>query len=138
MTTIAFHYEDKEIAVDSRVCCGSVIMTDSRNKIIEKGDLVFVLSGDNASIDALINSYPCANGVSDAAGFLVKGGVVYAIDCRDDVISESVVDYNDANGDGYSFALSAMDYGCSAHDAVEYAKARNCKTGGKVNVIKVK
>ena len=138
MTTIVYNHKDKEIAVDSRVCCGGVIMTDSHNKVIKVNGIIFVLSGSNSDIRDLSMNYPEPTNCILSDGFMIRDGEVYALSCEDNVVSESVVTYNDASGDGYQFALAALDYGATAKEAIEYAMTRNVNTGGAVKVIKVK
>jgi hypothetical protein len=41
-------------------------------------------------------------------------------------------------GSGRHFAKAAMDFGCSAKEAVNYAKTRDACTGGRVRVYKLK
>lgn len=39
---------------------------------------------------------------------------------------------SEAIGSGWQWAMAAMDFGASAIEAVNYAKKRNCHTGGKI------
>lgn len=42
-----------------------------------------------------------------------------------------------ATGTGWVWAQAAMDFGCNAKEAVEYAKKRDIYTGGRVNCVEI-
>jgi ATP-dependent protease HslVU (ClpYQ) peptidase subunit len=44
---------------------------------------------------------------------------------------------NQGVGSGFKFAISAMDHGKSAKDAVKYAATRDIYTGGKIHVYDI-
>lgn len=140
MTTIAYHHERKEIAYDGRTTRGDTIMNDRSEKMVERGGVKFFLCGATCDYDLLISM--CHGNkedlVPDANAIVVDGGLVYRIGCTSDgVFWKCKQDCNDAIGSGWQFALSAMDFGRSAKQAVKYAATRDSCTGGKVSVVRV-
>jgi 20S proteasome alpha/beta subunit len=140
MTTIAFNYKDKEIAVDSRLTRGDMISTDSGNKIFKKDGVVFIVAGETNHSKSLVDMW--FSGEVDVSlncsAFVVCNGEVYDFGLdADKNIAKELVDENLTKGSGDLWAHAAMDFGCSAKDAVKYAMTRDVYTGGKVRVIKV-
>lgn len=138
MTTIA--YKDGILAYDSRRTHGTTISYDDCEKLqIFKG-VSFLLCGAVADFDGLIAAYfggptPSSN---DASGYALDGGVLWLIACDDNtgLWKERVrLDRPDAQGSGSAHALTAMDMGASAIEAVEMAKKRDTKTGGEVKYL---
>ncbi len=138
MTTIAYNHKDKQIAYDGRTTAGDVIKCEDADKLDIKGDLTFILAGALDEKEHLISQYPnkLEKPVS-VSGFLIKDKVVYGV-CGDDLnIAEWKINHSDAHGSGAKFAISAMDHGKSAHDAVAYAMTRDIYSGGIINVFDV-
>lgn len=141
MTTIAYHHKDKEIAVDSRFTRDSVISTDNANKIIKKDGVTFVLSGYCKSYADLVDMWFSgeANKSIECTAFVVSEGSVYEYGLDSEkCISCEKIEENLTKGSGDYWALAAMDFGCSAKEAVKYAITRDIYSGGKVRVINVK
>ena len=46
-------------------------------------------------------------------------------------------EFNAADGSGRKFALSAMDFGCGAVDAIKYAAKKDIFTGGEIQVVDI-
>jgi len=69
---------------------------------------------------------------------LINDNKVFGVSVEDGRCSHSEYKYNKTMGSGSDFALSAMDFGKSAKEAVEYAMTRDIYTGGNVQVIDVK
>lgn len=141
MTTIAYHHERKEIACDGRTTRGDTIMNDSSEKMVERDGVKFFLCGATCDYELLISMYfgTKADLVPEANALVIDGGVVYRIGCQTDgVFWKCKSGCNDAIGSGWQFALSAMDFGKSAKEAIKYAATRDVGTGGKISVIKVK
>lgn len=140
MTTIAYHHESKTIAVDSRTSSGCLINTDKAQKIQKKDGVTFVLAGSNCDISEFIDRY--SSGTIDidldCSGFIIENSNVYHVMIKDKKLKKSPLEYNDAEGSGYAFAISAMDFGKSAMEAVEYAKTRDNRTGGEVKIVEAK
>ena len=140
MTTIAYHHERKEIAYDGRTTRGDTIMNDASEKMVERDGVKFFLCGATCDYELLISMYfgTSADLVPEANALVIDGGVVYRIGCQTDGgFWRCKTDCNDAIGSGWQFALSAMDFGRSAKEAVEYAATRDSCTGGKISTLRV-
>jgi len=73
------------------------------------------------------------------SAFVVDNGVIYEFGLDSDgVLSKEALSENLCKGSGEFWAMAAMDFGCSAKEAVKYAMTRDMYTGGKIRVIKVK
>lgn len=138
MTTIA--YRDGLIATDGRTSMGPFISNDDRVKRHEHDGVVFFLCGSSGELDAFIDGWPhegrdCD---SDASGFAVKDGEMWETGCHDKRVWRMKVDlssdYHMAYGSGMYHAVTAMDMGCSAAEAVQMAAQRDSGTGGTIRV----
>ena len=140
MTTIAYNHKDKQIAVDSRSSRDNVIMSDHVDKSKLVNGVTFVLCGAACDYSILIDMYFGSESklVPEANAFVIDDGKVYRIGCTaDGVFWKQECEHNDALGSGWEYALAAMDFGRDAEEAVEYAKTRDCYTGGEVHVFNV-
>ena len=135
MTTIAFHYKDNQIAVDSRVTAGGIILTDKAMKIHKCNGVTFVLAGTAAEIEILVNRYPNIDQDLKCYGIIIENNIAYNFYFDDGSMEKNRLLYNLGYGSGEDFAISAMDFGKSAKEAVKYAMTRDSCTGGKINVI---
>lgn len=141
MTTIAYSHELKEIAVDGRVTMGTLVSDDSYDKTRKREDLIFIASGLVADIDLLVEAYPFGyEGMQEleAQALVIDEGKVYQCTQHDGKYFVTPIDFNITLGSGGDFALAAMDFGKTPKQAVKYAMTRDCATGGKIKVIKVK
>jgi len=138
MTTIVYNHEDKEIAYDSRLIRGGMIATDDDEKAITNESGVFLMAGKTADVELVAKCYPEApTREVDCYGFLIaNGSVLWVADGGAE--GALIQDYNEAAGSGECHAISAMDMGATAKEAVEMAARRDIYTGGKIRVIKVK
>lgn len=141
MTTIAYNHKDREIAYDSRLTCDNDIFTDTTNKKKVVNGNTYFTSGRVSDFDDFINDFEPRKKALDnlnCAMFMVDcDNKVWWLTIDDGVYARSLCECNDAIGSGFPWVMAAMDFGKSAKDAVEYAKTRDCKTGGKVKVFKV-
>lgn len=138
MTTIVYNHKDKEIAVDSRETRGTLIASDTTNKIQINGPYTFALSGCVNSINAVVESYPNKPRIDDTVyGFMVKNSICHWLVCTPESMETYQQNYNEAAGSGEAYALTALDMGATAKEAVEMAAKRDSMTGGKIRVIKV-
>lgn len=141
MTTVAYDHEGKTIAVDSRFTRGDMISTDNGNKIIKRDGVTFVLAGQSAMYPDLVDMWFGGDVKEELAcsALVVSKGKVYhyGLDGDRDISSE-LIEENFTMGSGATWALSSMDHGKSAKDAVKYAMTRDVYTGGKIRLIKVK
>lgn len=144
MTTISYNHKDREIAVDGRITAGGIIITDKANKTIVRDDgVMFFMTGSTSDFADYCREF--GNGLKpsrplDCAAMMLADGTVYqtGVDSGDGLFFSSPRSESFACGSGGNFAVSAMDFGKSAKDAVKYASTRDSGTGGKITVIKVK
>ncbi len=137
MTTIVYDHKEGVIAYDSRVTRGSRIVTDTKNKLRTVGDRVFIMSGTCSDIDNYVENYHTGevDKDSDSYGFMVEDGKVYwvTLDSTTGKVLTSLCDYSESCGSGQDHAITAIDCGKSAVEAVELAIKRDNCSGGKVN-----
>ena len=86
MTTIAYHHEDCQIAVDSRATSGGVITNDFMVKMIKLKGCMWVLAGIPAEFSDFIDAFNKKDMENEfnCGGFMIKDGVVYIITQDDD------------------------------------------------------
>lgn len=141
MTTIVYHREDGQIAIDSRCCSGGVINTDSYNKTIKNNSGLWFLCGATCDIEDFIklkkNDSVSKELELEVSGLRVSNGIVYYVFMNEGVFCEQIQCHDIALGSGRDFALAAMDFGKSAKEAVKYAMTRDVYTGGRVRVFNV-
>ncbi|MGF6154019.1 proteasome subunit beta [Pseudomonas fluorescens] len=140
MTTIA--YKDGVIAYDGRITRGTQIAYDDFDKCLERDGVRFICSGANADFENLMDAYFGAQVPScDASAIIVADGVVWcgAVDDSTGFWKVAVVQNKPyAIGSGSVHALTAMDMGATAYQAVEMAMKRDSCTGGKIRTLTVK
>lgn len=140
MTTIAFR--DGIVAYDSRCCSGGKVYSDTFNKHRRRGRVHFFFTGMTGDIEALMDLYmgEKAKPVSACSALVWDGrtGVLCSIgwDGRYFTNEESLDEYC-AFGTGEDHALTAMDCGLSAADAVRMAAKRDTGTGGRIRTYKI-
>lgn len=145
MTTIA--YKDGLVAYDSRAMRGEFILTDEADKKIETEDNLFFMSGSVDEFEAFINLYEkCEQPTHklDIVAFVfnkTEKRLFHTACWKTDedlyLCHRTKVDCHQSIGSGASFAYTAMDCGKSSYEAVEMAKKRDGKTGGKVNTFSI-
>ncbi|MHA6234270.1 proteasome subunit beta [Pseudomonas fluorescens group sp. PF-69] len=140
MTTIA--YKDGIIAYDGRITRGNQIVYDDFDKCLERDGVQFVCSGGISDFDKIVSAY-FGGEVSDcsAVALIVVDGAVWhsAVDENTGFWkSPLMLDKPYALGSGTEHALTAMDMGASAYQAVEMAMKRDSCTGGKIRTLTVK
>ena len=141
MTTIAYNHKEGVVAYDSRLTRGGTICTDSHEKMRVKGDCRFVLCGVEADYQAFIQHYPDfqPNYTYRCRGVVARDGKAHSFCFNEDgEYEEFELSFNEAWGSGEDHALTAMDCGLSAKEAVEMAIKRDNGSGGDVNSIFVK
>jgi len=144
MTTIALDAFGN-VACDSRECAGSVIVDDNCEKHEKIGDVHFWFAGRSADQDLLIqavtgnpqDSYD--ENVSSVALVYSDGQFYTAGISKDEgyYIQAERPGNPVALGSGSGHALTAMDLGLGAKDAVKYAMKRDMQTGGKIRTFKL-
>lgn len=147
MTTIAYNYDEQKIACDGRVTSGDLICTDECSKYIVESDFIMFYAGSVPDVPRMIEIIKCNNtgdiadieSLVEVEALVIRDGKVYytgvTADCE---YFYNEITYNHAIGSGSNFAISAMDFGKSAKDAVKHAMTRDIYSGGKISVCDVK
>lgn len=143
MTSIVLDYENKQIAVDSRISKGGGSYRDDYNKIHIRGNSIFILSGSTCDFDYFIDNFELYKKIDidaelDCYGIMIESGVAYSVFMTDGIFNVDRILGNECAGSGGAYALSALDFGKSAKEAIEYAMTKDCFTGGKVHVYDIK
>lgn len=138
MTTIAYDHKEKLLAIDGRLSADNKILQEDFQKWHKDDNDYWFFCGLNSDEQRMIDAFKSGD-ISDknwdveVSAFLVSDGEVYhcVIDDKGKPI-KSLCTYNDALGTGADFALSAMDHGKTATDAVRYAMTRDMCSGGNI------
>jgi ATP-dependent protease HslVU (ClpYQ) peptidase subunit len=140
MTSIA--YRDGELATDSRITAGDMIVSDKRTKVhrLRDGSLV-AWSGSVQDAELLLRAmrktsnapHPKLQDIS--ALHLRTDGSLYEYE-GEAWVKQDPGPY--ATGSGAPYALAAMDAGASAREAVKIAIKRDANSGGRVQSLKLK
>jgi len=140
-----YAYKDMVIAYDSRVTRGSYIEDDDCQKCITIKGIKFFCTGTEKSQNAIIDYW--FKGKADADdvdgnAFVWDGKNLYdiSVDKEEGKIHKDIVDLSKyyAIGSGTDHAITAMDLGMSAYQAVRMAAKRDTHTGGKIRKVKLK
>jgi len=142
MTTIALDSKGM-VAYESRVTVGFTIVDDAANKHIKRNGTDYFLAGRDADEEALISAaegsprddYPEE---VDVCAIVHKDGYFYTagIAKGDGFYMQRERSGNPvAIGSGSDHALTAMDCGMNAKDAVKMAIKRNSGSGGRIRTI---
>jgi len=140
MTTIA--YKDGIIAYDSRQTRGDVIISDNVEKMELMNGVRFFLTGSVCDFDRFMSLWFDENANYkniDCCGLVVCDDDVYRVGvCEDSGLYKSKINsIPDALGSGNNFALTAMDMGATAAEAVRQAMKRDVSTGGVIRTYKL-
>lgn len=140
MTTIA--YKDGVIAYDSLICNGSQITYDDYEKCHEHEGVKFVLTGYVCDYSKLIGAWfgePVTGTVEFSALAFDGKSLVYAAYSDKDGLCKTPVwlERPYVLGSGSDHAMTAMDMGATAAEAVEMAKKRDTSTGGIVRMLTI-
>lgn len=145
MTTFAYSRKESIIAIDGRISAGSRITSDKYKKWIKKGDNVYFFVGTVTDAIRLIDLANSGFEETDDEN-LYECSIVLACDPPKEIYVneagyieqlEITEDYCTL-GSGGDYALSAMDMGKTAKQAVEYAMTRDIYTGGRVTIYNIK
>jgi len=143
MTTIAYNPKEGVIACDSRQSQGDTIISDNSNKhIVEKG-VHFFMSGNVPDQQPLIDLYfkrdvdiPFSHFSINA--IVVDGGKVYKLGVNGETgLWKCPADHIEALGSGADHALTAMDMGATAKEAIKWAIKRDSRSGGRIRTFKI-
>ena len=138
MTTIA--YKDGVIAYDSRICNGSSITYDDFDKCQEVKGVKFVLTGYVCDYSKLIGAWfgEAVTGTVECSALVLDGeSLCYAAYNAEHGLCKTPVwlERPYVLGSGSDHAMTAMDMGATAAEAVEMAKKRDTSTGGQVRTV---
>lgn len=142
MTTIA--YKDGIIAYDGFATSGGEITEDDFEKMFIVENTVFFMSGSISDFDNFFSVFLYSekpNKYNDCAAFVIHEGKLWmsAISAGCGFWKRELsLNKHYALGSGEHYALTALDLGKSAYEAVESASKRDCFTGGLIREYKVK
>lgn len=142
MTTIVYDHKNKQIAVDSRLTKGgTTIISDYHVKYLKNDIGMWFFSGDICDQDGFVSCYGKEQEQQpvtfNASAFLVIGKDVFSVYMDDGYFCKTPLTHSDCKGSGELLALSALDFNCTAKEAVEYAKTRDVFSGGEVHVYDI-
>lgn len=142
MTTIA--YKDGIVAYESYAVKGEIIIDDDYDKHKEYNNHYFFYSGTPCDIDLLIAAFfdnDRDNVIPECEAIVVDNEKqVWNCSVNDDnILWKFKVEENKvmAIGSGDTYALTAMDCGCSAEEAVKMAIKRDIYSGGQIRTFKI-
>lgn len=141
MTIIA--YRDGIIAYDSRTTSGNFIETDNCQKMTVYNNHMFFMCGcvpdEERFIDVWFGGKEIKN-IDVTAFVLDDKNILYkaTVDGDSGLWKYKLnISQCHAIGSGEKFAISAMDFGKSAKEAVKYAITRDSGCGGVIRVYKI-
>lgn len=138
MTTIAYNHKEKSVAYDSQETFGNMIVNNNVDKKIVASEVIFFTAGLSADIDIMIANYLGETSeMFDCEALIIDNNKVFHFTCDGRRTYVDKVNENTCLGSGAVFALSAMDFGNSAKDAVKYAIKKDIYSGGKVRVFNI-
>jgi len=138
MTTIA--YKDGVIAYDSQITSGNTITYDDYQKCHEVKGVRFFMCCKTCDYTALQDAYfggvvtkevDASAIVADSDGLWCVGAGVQEGFWKSPVMLDSIY----AIGSGADHALTAMDMGATASQAVQMAAKRDTGTGGTIRTV---
>lgn len=141
MTTIVYDHKNGVIACESRQTQLGLIMSDGDVKCSRIDGELYVGSGNIQEISDLTHALRVCDTAIDAGNdaqlFYTRDGKVRGCCADNGNVVNFDVTTSDSLGSGGLWALAAMDFGCTAKEAVKYAITRDIYSGGKVHVYKI-
>lgn len=145
MTTIAYDHKNQTVSIDSRITNMDMIVNDEHEKFTEYttpdgSSGIMFFAGAVPDYPKLLDMYLglIEPDELDCCGVSVEDdGVVRLVLATDRGMMNEVLTYNCTEGSGSKFALSAMDFGKTSAEAIEYTKSRDMYTGGLVRTFDV-
>ena len=143
MTTIV--YKDGVIAYDSRMTAGDMLVSDKYNKLFKRKGVRFILAGSECDFEDFIELYfthktkkrvEVENPI-DCEGFAFKDGKIELLSCSGEEFWIDLIKEPWAIGSGQDYAWGALEMGATAKQAVNVAKKKDVKTGGRVREVKI-
>lgn len=143
MTCIA--YKDGIVAVDSRMSDGNGgIAFDDCDKSRTQGGVKFFFAGDAADVEEFLEYYTTGQrrdcNPLNLEALIAEDGQVFVAGVNEDgILWRFAVPKGEytALGHGTPHAITAMDLGCSAKEAVRMAAKRDTTVGGRIRTHKV-
>tara|TARA_R110000803_G_scaffold95395_5_gene163387 strand:+ start:2119 stop:2562 length:444 start_codon:yes stop_codon:yes gene_type:complete len=141
MTTIAYHHESNQVAVDSRSVISGTY-DDNTNKVHKNKGRTFILCGSVCDFSYFIENFESLTTVKldvelDTCGIMIENGKGYYVFVHSGAFNQEPLTANLCLGSGMNFATSALDFDETAKGAVEFASTRCIYTGGKVHVYDI-
>lgn len=139
MTTLA--YRDRELATDSRVTAGDMIISDKRRKVHRMRDgSIVAWAGSVQQAELLLRAMRKKGAKSPQlseiqALHLKTDGSLWEYE-GEAWVKQDPGYY--ATGSGSPYAFAAMDAGASAKEAIRIAIKRDAASGGRVQSLKLK
>ena len=140
MTTIVYDHKRQQIACDSRETAGGYLVTDDAIKYYERDNVMWFICGTKGDAEIFIDKFEHNTEVPanvECSGLFVQDGKAYLACVSGGIFKKDNVASNDGLGSGGWQALSAVDLGKTAKDAVEFAMIRDIHSGGKVHVYDI-
>lgn len=141
MTTIA--YKDGVIAYDSQITCGSTVTYDDYEKCHEVKGVKFFMCGKTCDYTKLQDAYfgAAVTKEVDASAIVADGEGLWCVGAGvEDGFWKSPIPASAiyAIGSGADHAITAMDMGATAYQAVQMAAKRDTGTGGMIRTASIK
>ena len=140
MTTIVYDHKNKQIAIDGRLNTNGVIVSDNTEKWKsgEFESVWFFTGSPSDDSDLMLLSHNDKPDVKpDSTALVAKNNECWLVTFNGEFCQHTKLNYNFSIGSGWKFALSALDYGASAEEAIVHASKRDVYTGGKITVFDV-
>jgi 20S proteasome alpha/beta subunit len=140
MTTIVYNHKDKQIACDSRISSGNIITSDEHIKYAFDNGVTWFFCGKAGETEMFISTFKeltIATEHLDVCAFFVENGNVYQASIENNIFRSCLIDFSDSIGSGCEFALTALDLGKTAKEAIECAISRDMYSGGKIHVYDI-
>jgi ATP-dependent protease HslVU (ClpYQ) peptidase subunit len=139
MTTLA--YRDGELATDSRITSGDMIVSDKRKKVHRLRDgSILAWSGSVQQAELLLRAMRSKKTIKPPSLDDISALHLRADGSLWEYEGEAWVKQDPgyyATGSGSPYAFAAMDAGASARDAVRIAIKRDASSGGRVQSLKL-
>jgi len=164
MTTVV--YDGYDLACESQASQGNEVSSYHVNKIFNSDSYVYAIAGDPAlaipmkesinsslepfkdlpdnSIGSYANEFMKLDGVNLEGAYVMSihkesGNAVIFEGCGDGSIRVNYTFDGDycVIGSGGSYARSALDFGCDAKEAVQYAVTKDVFSGGDIRVANI-
>jgi ATP-dependent protease HslVU (ClpYQ) peptidase subunit len=134
MTTIA--WDGRYLAADGQCTNGATILSTTDDKIVMVGDRVVASCGCTNDIKKAIDmmiSGEKSDKQLDVSGLYILKGKCFSFGCDEEgFVWSCSSDHNNAKGSGADHALTAMDCGKDAREAINLSAMRDIYTGGHI------